>query len=52
MSKTLTALTIAVALTLYLAPAGTPATSANSICPTLTGQTWHKGGKSGNKYRG
>jgi hypothetical protein len=50
MPKTLTALTIAVAATLCLAPTGTPATSANSVCPTLIGHEWHKGTKSGNKY--
>jgi hypothetical protein len=35
---------------LCLAPAGAPATAANSVCPTLTGQTWHHAGKSGSKY--
>lgn len=36
---------------LCLAPAGTPATSANSVCAPITGHTWHNGGKSGNKYK-
>ena len=39
MRKTVTALTIAVAAMLCLAPTGTPATSANSVCPKLTGPT-------------
>ena len=50
MTRTVTALTIAVAVMLCLAATATPATSANSVCPKLTGQTWHKDGKSGNKY--
>lgn len=50
MRKQATVLTIAVAMMLCLAPAGAPATSANSVCAPLTGQTWHHGGKSGNKY--
>jgi hypothetical protein len=50
MRKIVTALTIAVAVMLCLAATATPATSANSVCPKLTGHTWHKDGKSGNKY--
>jgi hypothetical protein len=45
------ALIVAVGAMLCLAPAGTPATSANSVCAPITGHTWHYGGKSGNKYK-
>src|SRR5690242_16600797 len=50
MRKCATVLAVAAFAMLVLAPAGTPATSANSVCPKLTGTTWHHGGKSGNKY--
>ena len=43
-------LVLAVTAMLVLASTAAPATSANKVCPTLTGQTWHHGGKSGNKY--
>jgi hypothetical protein len=36
---------------LFLAPTGTPATTANSVCAPLTAHTWHASGKSGSKYR-
>jgi len=39
MRKIVTALTIAVAVMLCLAATATPATSANSVCPKLTGHT-------------
>jgi hypothetical protein len=42
---------LAVAAMLFLTPVGTPATSANSVCPPLTGHTWHADGKSGHKYK-
>jgi hypothetical protein len=45
------ALVIAAGAMLCLAPAGTPATSANSVCAPISGHTWHYGGKSGNKYK-
>jgi len=51
MLKLATLFVIAASAMLLLAPAGMPATAANSICAPLTGHTWHADGKSGNKYR-
>jgi hypothetical protein len=50
MRRFMTVAAIAAAAMLLLAPAGTPATNANSVCAPLKGHTWHAGGKSGNKY--
>ena len=51
MRKCATVLVIAASAMLLLAPAATPATTANSICAPLTGHAWHALGKTGKKYK-